>query len=59
VLDAARGVFLPQVWESLPAPLDFLRQLRRKAGLAEDGWDEATRLWRFGVEKWSEEPPDD
>jgi AmmeMemoRadiSam system protein A len=54
---AARGVFLPQVWESLPAPLEFLRQLRRKAGLAEAGWDEATRLWRFGVEKWSEEPP--
>lgn len=56
---AARGVFLPQVWESLPAPLDFLRQLRRKAGLAEAGWDDATRLWRFGVEKWSEESPGD
>ncbi|MCA9681940.1 MAG: AmmeMemoRadiSam system protein A, partial [Myxococcales bacterium] len=28
-----RGVFLPQVWESLPEPRDFLDQLKRKAGL--------------------------
>jgi AmmeMemoRadiSam system protein A len=55
---AARGVFLPQVWEGLPEPIAFLGQLRRKAGLPEAGWDEATRLWRFGVEKWSETPPE-
>ena len=29
-----RGVFLPQVWESLPAPGDFLRHLKDKAGIA-------------------------
>jgi AmmeMemoRadiSam system protein A len=56
---AARGVFLPQVWEGLPEPIAFLGQLRRKAGLAETGWDDATRLWRFEVEKWSEAPPAD
>ena len=50
----ARGVFLPQVWTGLPQPLDFLRQLRRKAGLPATGWDADTRLWRFAVEKWSE-----
>jgi AmmeMemoRadiSam system protein A len=53
---AARGVFLPQVWEGLPEPIGFLGQLRRKAGLPEAGWDVATRLWRFGVEKWREAP---
>ncbi len=51
----ARGVFLPQVWESVPEARDFLRQLRRKAGLGEDGWEAGIRLWRFSVEKWSEE----
>jgi AmmeMemoRadiSam system protein A len=50
----ARGVFLPQVWESLAEPREFLRQLRRKAGLEADGWDSATRLWRFEVEKLRE-----
>lgn len=47
----ARGVFLPQVWESLAEPREFLRQLQRKAGLEPDDWDRATRLWRFDVEK--------
>ena len=28
-----RGVFLPQVWESLPAPQDFLSHLKDKAGI--------------------------
>jgi AmmeMemoRadiSam system protein B/AmmeMemoRadiSam system protein A len=28
-----RGVFLPQVWESLPAPGDFLAHLKHKAGI--------------------------
>jgi len=31
-----RATFLPQVWESLPRPAEFLRQLKRKAGLADD-----------------------
>jgi AmmeMemoRadiSam system protein B/AmmeMemoRadiSam system protein A len=30
---ARRGVFLPQVWESLPAPGDFLSHLKDKAGI--------------------------
>ena len=50
----ARGVFLPQVWEGLPEAEEFLRQLRRKAGLSPDGWGEDTNLWRFAVEKLRE-----
>jgi hypothetical protein len=46
-----RSTFLPQVWESLPDPLDFLCELRRKAGLPARFWDERIRLSRYTVEK--------
>jgi AmmeMemoRadiSam system protein A len=49
-----RGVFLPQVWEEIPDPAEFLRHLRRKAGLPAAGWGPGTRLLRFGVLKVSE-----
>jgi hypothetical protein len=51
-----RGTFLPQVWESLPEPRDFLRNLKRKAGLPESFWDDGVVLERYTVEKF-EEPP--
>lgn len=34
----ARATFLPQVWEQLPRPQDFLAHLCRKAGLSPDEW---------------------
>ncbi len=34
----ASATFLPQVWEQLPAPEDFLSHLCRKAGLPPDEW---------------------
>ena len=34
----ASATFLPQVWEQLPQPQDFLTQLCLKAGLAADAW---------------------
>ncbi len=34
----ARATFLPQVWEQLPKPDDFLRHLCMKAGLSADAW---------------------
>ena len=49
-----RGTFLPQVWESLALPRDFLAMLRRKAGLPEDFWAEGVKLSRYTVAKWSE-----
>lgn len=36
--DFASATFLPQVWEQLPQPQDFLTQLCLKAGLASDAW---------------------
>jgi AmmeMemoRadiSam system protein A len=50
----ARGTFLPQVWESLPQPADFLAHLKRKAGLPAGFWHEDIRLSRYTVSKWKE-----
>jgi MEMO1 family protein len=49
-----RGTFLPQVWESLVKPADFLGELKRKAGLARDFWHDSIRLSRYSVAKWAE-----
>jgi len=45
-----RGTFLPQVWESLPEPRAFLRELKRKAGLAPDHWSDSLRVHRYTVQ---------
>ncbi|MDD2915091.1 MAG: AmmeMemoRadiSam system protein B [Gallionella sp.] len=49
-----RSTFLPQVWENLPQPRQFLAMLKRKAGLSDDFWAEGIKLSRYSVEKWSE-----
>ena len=52
---AHRSTFLPQVWEQLPAPCDFLAHLKHKAGLPENFWSPDVRLQRYTVRKWVEE----
>ncbi len=52
-----RATFLPQVWEQLPEPRQFMAQLKRKAGLAPDFWSPDLRLSRYGVEKFKEGSP--
>ena len=49
-----RSTFLPQVWEQLEEPRDFLAQLKKKAGLSTDFWHADLRLARYRVEKWRE-----
>ncbi|HEU0187769.1 MAG TPA: AmmeMemoRadiSam system protein A [Gallionellaceae bacterium] len=49
-----RSTFLPQVWEQLPHPQQFMTQLKRKAGLPEDFWHEDIQLLRYSVTKWRE-----
>jgi AmmeMemoRadiSam system protein A len=49
-----RGTFLPQVWESLPDPAEFLRHLKHKTGLPPDFWSPELRLSRYAVSKWRE-----
>lgn len=51
-----RGTLLPQVWQTLPEPAAFLRQLKRKAGLPADFWSPEIRLSRYQVRRWTEHP---
>ncbi|MBW7907978.1 MAG: AmmeMemoRadiSam system protein A [Kiritimatiellae bacterium] len=45
-----RAIFLPAVWEDLPNPRDFLRNLKRKAGLPASYWSDTLRFKRCEVE---------
>lgn len=47
-----RGTFLPQVWESLPEPAQFLRHLKQKAGLSPNYWSPSIRVERYHVEEF-------
>ena len=49
----SRGTFLPTVWKSIPAPENFLNQLKIKAGLAEDYWSDTLEVWRYHCESFS------
>lgn len=42
-----RGLFLPAVWESLRDPRDFVRHLKRKAGLPAGHWSPTMTAQRF------------
>jgi AmmeMemoRadiSam system protein A len=46
------ATFLPQVWEGLPDPIEFLAHLRSKAGLPPHFWHPGLKLWRYSVEKY-------
>jgi len=50
----AHATFLPQVWEQLPDPRDFLAALKRKAGLAAHFWADDVELSRYRVRKFTE-----
>ncbi len=51
-----RGTFLPQVWEQLPSPRDFVDHLLVKAGLPPSFWAPEIAVSRYTVTAWSEEP---
>jgi AmmeMemoRadiSam system protein A len=52
-----RSTFLPQVWEQLPEPRQFLAHLKQKAGLPPDWWSTEVQLQRYEVQKWKEASP--
>lgn len=50
----AAATFLPQVWEQLPRPEDFLSYLCKKAGLAHDVWErEPLEIETYQVQHFS------
>jgi uncharacterized protein len=46
-LGTRRATFLPEVWEMLPAPDEFLAALLRKAGLPLASWSERIEAFRY------------
>ncbi|MHB1491911.1 MAG: AmmeMemoRadiSam system protein A [Cellulomonas sp.] len=51
-----RSLLLPQVWQDVPDPAQFLAHLWLKAGLAPGIWHEGTTLQTFTVRAWIEGP---
>ncbi len=49
-----RGTFLPAVWESLPAPEQFLAHLKLKAGLSPGYWSDGIRVARYTTEAFGD-----
>ena len=49
--DRRQATFLPQVWEELTDPEEFLSHLSLKAGLGSNGWqDDSTKFYEYTVE---------
>jgi hypothetical protein len=46
----AAALFLPSVWREVPSPVDFVRLLKRKMGVAPDHWSPTLVAWRFSTE---------
>ena len=46
-----RGTFLPAVWETIPQPERFVRQLKLKAGLSADYWSDTLKAWRYEAQR--------
>ncbi len=49
-----KATFLPQVWDDLPDPEEFLRHLWAKAGLRPGTWKDGTTLQTYTVRAWHE-----
>jgi len=45
--ESCRGTFLPAVWEHLPDPAHFWRELKLKAGLEADEWPPDVCVYRY------------
>jgi AmmeMemoRadiSam system protein B/AmmeMemoRadiSam system protein A len=52
--EGKRGTYLPQVWEQLPDPVQFLASLKQKAGIPVDTRLTRCQVWRYQVRKWRE-----
>lgn len=48
----AAGLFLPSVWREVASPIDFVRFLKKKMGVAADHWSPTMAASRFTVESF-------
>ncbi len=53
-LDDRRATFLPQVWEMIPEPREFIAALKAKARLPADFWSPRLNVSLYRVTKWTE-----
>ena len=53
--DTGRATFLPAVWEQIPDPLQFVRQLKMKAGWPATYWSNRVRCSRYTTESFGED----
>ncbi len=51
-----RATFLPSMWPRLPDVRTFMGELKNKAGLPWDFWDDDVRLFRYTVDKHVDPP---
>ena len=47
-----RGTFLPQVWQQLAEPREFVARLKAKAGIAPGQWPDGIGVWRYTTESF-------
>jgi MEMO1 family protein len=52
--EGKRATFLPQVWEDLSDPEQFIARLKHKAGIAPDADTRRCRVKRYSALKWRE-----
>jgi len=52
--DQSRATFLPDVWEQLSEPVDFVRHLKQKAGWPADSWSPHIKVQRYTTESFGE-----
>ena len=47
-----RATFLPDVWQTVPQPTQFLSQLKLKAGFDVNYWSDRIKVWRYTTESF-------
>ena len=50
-----RGLFLPSVWSGIPEASRFITHLKGKAGLPNEHWSDALRVFRFTTETFDDD----
>ncbi len=53
--DQSRATFLPDVWEQIPNPIDFVRHLKQKAGWPANSWSPHIKVQRYTTESFGEQ----
>ena len=50
-----RATYLPSVWEKLPSPVEFVRELKHKMGVSPEYWSASLIASRYTVESFGDD----